>query len=90
MPQEQAVVAAQREFDDARAALDEAERARDDPLSGGGGAPPDDVVTKLHSQAVTDAATRQGAAASTSRSPRSGGRNAKAQQRRPSRPTSRR
>lgn len=63
VPQEQAVVAAQREFDDARIALDEAERARDDPLSGGGGAaPPDDVVTKLHSQAVTDAATRQGAA----------------------------
>jgi hypothetical protein len=64
-PQQAAVDALQHEFDEARAALDEAERQRDNPPPPGTGptvAADDESLRKLKQQAVVDAATRQGAA----------------------------
>ena len=64
-PQQAAVDALQHEFNEARAALDEAERRRDNPpppSTGPTAATDDELFRKSSYQAVADAAARQGAA----------------------------
>jgi hypothetical protein len=64
-PQQAEVDALQHEFDEARAALDKAERQRDNPPPPGTGptaAADDELFRKSTYQAVVDAAARQGAA----------------------------